>query len=105
MTKSINATFAAALVAASVFGASSAFVVATILVEAVVIGSVGGLLGAVVGLGLCAARALAGDTPLVVPWTLVGIGVLAGLATNALGALLPALSTVREPPPRALRSR
>lgn len=86
-------------------GASSAFVVATILVEAVVIGSVGGLLGAVVGLGLCAARALAGDTPLVVPWTLVGIGVLAGLATNALGALLPALSTVREPPLRALRSR
>lgn len=44
-------------------------------------------------------------TALVVPWGLVAAGVAAGLLTNALGALLPALSTVREQPLRALRSR
>lgn len=86
-------------------GASSGFVVATILVEAVIIGSLGSVLGAVVGLGAASARALIQGTALAVPWVLVGAGVIAGLLTNALGALLPAVSTVREQPLRSLRSR
>ena len=89
----------------SAIGASSGFVVATILVEAVIIGSLGSVLGDVVGLGAASARALIQGTPLAVPWVLVGAGVIAGLLTNALGALLPAVSTVREQPLRALRSR
>ena len=60
---------------------------------------------AVVGLGAASARALIQGTALAVPWVLVGAGVIAGLLTNALGALLPAISTVREQPLRALRSR
>lgn len=86
-------------------GGSSAFVVLSIMIEAAVIGTCGSLLGAVIGIGVAAARSLVADTPLVVPWLLVLSGTAISLATNAIGALLPALHTVRESPLAAIRSR
>lgn len=86
-------------------GGSASFVVLTITVEAAIVGTVGSLLGTTVGLGVAATRSLVDGTVLVVPWLLVGGGVVIGLVTNALGAVIPALRTVRESPLSAIRSR
>ncbi len=86
-------------------GGSASFVVLTITVEAAIVGTVGSLLGTTVGLGIAATRSLVDGTVLVVPWLLVGGGVVIGLVTNALGAVIPALRTVRESPLSAIRSR
>lgn len=86
-------------------GGSSAFVVGTLVLEAGVVGASGSAVGTVLGLGVASARALVSGSALSVPWWWVGAGALVGLVTNSLGALVPALLTVREPPLAALRAR
>jgi len=86
-------------------GASGGFVILSIVAEAALTGAVGGLAGAVVGVGAAAAKALATGTPLVVPWILLVGAVLCGFVANALGAFVPAWRSVREPPLSAIRSR
>lgn len=86
-------------------GGSASFVVLTITLEAAIVGTAGSLLGTVVGLGAASARSLVDGSAFAVPWLLVGGGVVAGLATNTLGAVLPAWWTVRESPLSAIRSR
>jgi len=86
-------------------GASSGFVVLTLILEASLVGVAGSALGSVVGLGVAGASALAEGRGMLVPWPLVGAGALLGIVTNGLGALLPSIRTVREPPLLAIRSR
>lgn len=86
-------------------GGSAGFVVLTITLEAAIVGTAGSLLGTVVGLGAASTRSLVDGSAFAVPWLLVGGGVVAGMVTNTLGAVLPAWWTVRESPLSAIRSR
>gem|GEM_PF-4770305 len=86
-------------------GGSARFVVSTLVVEAAVVGVLGSTLGTVVGLGVASGRTLATERVLHVPWLVVAAGLLVGLATNAVGALVPAVVMTRQSPLAAIRSR
>jgi len=86
-------------------GAPASFVIATLVLEAGIVGVLGGAVGTVLGLGVAAARALAAGTALHVPWVWVLLGASTGVVANTLGALVPALLAVREAPLAALRAR
>jgi putative ABC transport system permease protein len=86
-------------------GASASFVIATLALEAGIVGVLGGAVGTVLGLGVAAARVLAAGTALHIPWLWVLLGASTGVVANTLGALVPALLAVREAPLTALRAR
>ena len=71
-------------------GASSGAIRAQFLVEVMVIGQIGGALG--IGLGLAAGNAIASyfNTPFVVPWLWVTVGVVLCLVTSLASGYYPA---------------
>ncbi|GAA4834800.1 hypothetical protein GCM10023221_09540 [Luteimicrobium xylanilyticum] len=86
-------------------GASRVFVSGTIVLEAAITGTIGGLTGTLAGVAAAAVWALVSETALSIPGGLLALGVLASLVANTLGSLLPAVKAVREPPLAAIRAR
>lgn len=92
-------------------GATRSQVTRSVLAEALVVGSIGALLGCVLGLGVVyALKALfgafgldLGTTPLAIEASSFLIGVLPGVAFTVLAALFPAVRASRIPPVAALR--
>lgn len=91
-------------------GASPLSVFTTVLFQAIVIGSVGSILGVVCGAGLTAAlvkvlEAFGMPLPTGVPMTrtVVVISILVGLAVTVVGALAPSRQAALTPPVEAMR--
>lgn len=87
-------------------GASGRQVRQSVLLEALVVGVVGSVLGVGFGLGLAAAAGvIAGSTGagLVVPWIAAGASALGGVGITMLAASVPARRASRIPPLDALR--
>jgi putative ABC transport system permease protein len=85
-------------------GATRRHIAIQFLVEALILATVGGALGVVVGLGAGAVFASSQDWAIVVPTTAVGSGLLAALGVGALAGLYPALRAARVSPTEALRT-
>jgi putative ABC transport system permease protein len=80
-------------------GASDGFIVSVFLVEAVMLGALGSLVGGFLG-SLLTATAYG----LPISWSAIGIGIAVGLAMTLLAAVLPAAQAARMPAAAALRS-
>ena len=83
-------------------GASSAAIRTQFLVEVMVIGQLGGVLG--IALGLLTGNLIAGyfETPFVVPWGWVTVGVVLCLLTSLVSGYYPARLAARLDPIVAL---
>jgi len=84
-------------------GASSKVVLSQFLAEAVIIGQIGGALGIVLGLLVGNLVALVMETPFVVPWTWIFIGVVMCFIVSVLSGWYPAFKASKLNPIEALR--
>jgi putative ABC transport system permease protein len=83
-------------------GASSTAIRTQFLVEVLVIGQLGGAVGILLGLGVGNAIASYFETPFVVPWGWVTVGVLLCVATSLASGYYPARMAARLDPIVAL---
>jgi putative ABC transport system permease protein len=84
-------------------GARSRHVLALLVIEATLIGTVAGVLGVAVGVVVSVAVALRNDWPIAVSVWAVAVAVPGAMAVGALGGLLPAITAIRITPSQALR--
>ncbi|MGB1032603.1 MAG: ABC transporter permease, partial [Flavobacteriales bacterium] len=84
-------------------GASSKVVLSQFLAEAVIIGQIGGVLGIILGLLVGNLVALVMETPFVVPWTWIIIGVIMCFIVSVLSGWYPAYKASKLNPIDALR--
>lgn len=85
-------------------GATKRHVWAQFLTESVILSAVGGIAGALLGVGVTAAYAGSRDWSVVVPAIGVGAGIGAALLIGAVAGLYPAIRAARMSPTEALRS-
>jgi putative ABC transport system permease protein len=85
-------------------GATRSSIGSQFLVESVLLSLVGGLAGAVIGVGLTWVLASAQGWALIVPWRPVAAGLACSLVIGSLVGLYPALRAARVPPTEALRT-
>lgn len=85
-------------------GATRRHVRAQFLAESAALSAIGGGLGAVLGIAVCAGYAVARDLPVVLPWAAVGLGLVAAVGTGVVAGLYPAGRAARLSPTQALAS-
>ena len=71
-------------------GASIAAIRTQFLIEVIIIGQLGGILGITLGLGLGNVVASYFETPFVVPWGWIGVGVTLCMITSVVSGYYPA---------------
>lgn len=85
-------------------GATRRHIAGQFLIEALLLAGLGGVTGAVLGVGFAAAYARAQDWPLVLPVAGVAAGVGAALLIGAIAGLYPARQAARVSPTQALHA-
>jgi putative ABC transport system permease protein len=84
-------------------GASSKTVLIQFLVEAIVIGQIGGAVGIILGIGIGNMISLIMDTPFVIPWFWIFVGVTLCMITSIISGFYPAWKASKLDPIEALR--
>lgn len=85
-------------------GATRAHIRRQFLAEALLLSGLGGLLGAVIGVGVTAVIAAMNGWPVAISPGIIGVGVVATLVIGAIAGLYPAVRAARTPPTAALSS-
>ncbi|WP_306640041.1 ABC transporter permease [Sanyastnella coralliicola] len=84
-------------------GANSRTIMLQFLVEAIVIGQIGGIMGILLGIGVGNIVASFMNTPFVIPWYWIMVGVTMCLITSVASGIFPAFKAAKLDPIESLR--